>query len=168
MLTDCTVETTPRHGETGESETEEENEGVLRTFDVQLSSDTTEETVIPRIVAAGREEIAAACASTSGAAIRVFNPLALGDYSDVPCSAILNDIGEACSAPTSDPNDNGTGEAQQRLSPFSLGCADFVGGSALVSQFLLCPRATTERDRRRCDYWTGGGFFGLGLMCAAF
>ncbi|KYG10268.1 hypothetical protein BE21_13090 [Sorangium cellulosum] len=146
----------------------EEIERVLQTFEVQLPSDTTEGNVIPRIVAVGRDALAAACESTSSVAIRVFNPLASGAYRDVPCSTILNDTGEVCGALTSVLNDDGAGEAQQRLSPFSLGCAAFVGGSALFSQFVLCPRAKTERERKRCDYWTGGGFFGLGLMCAVF
>jgi hypothetical protein len=161
MLTGCTVEATPDQGPS-------EKGSMLQTFDVRLPTGTTEETVIPAIVAAGHDEIAAACDGTFSTSIRVFNPLAPGAYTDVPCSTMLDGTGEASSALTSDPSDSRLGQAQQQLSPFSLGCAAFVGGSALFSQFVLCPRARTERDRKHCDSWTGGGFFGLGLMCAFF
>src|SRR4051812_16955803 len=63
-------------------------------YQVPLAADTTAENVVPQIVEAGRAELAAVCAQTPGAAVRVLNPLASGDYVDVPCSALL-DGGEA-------------------------------------------------------------------------
>ncbi|XXX74847.1 hypothetical protein WMF30_45060 [Sorangium sp. So ce134] len=165
MLTGCTVETTPGHGETEEPETEEMG-GVLQTFGVQLPSDTTEENVIPRVVAAGREEIAEACERTSSVSVRVFNPLALGVYADIPCSTILDDAGEVGGVRMNHQNDGRVGETQQKLTPLGVGCAAFIGAAGLVAQFGVCPRARTGRDKRRCDYWTGGGFFGLTVACA--
>lgn len=161
MLTGCTVETTPDQGSS-----EGESESVLQTFDVRLPGDTTEETVIPAIIAAGHDEIAAACESTSSASIRIFNPLASGAYRDTPCSAILDRTGEANSTLTSDSSDGPIGEAQQRFSPIGLGCHVFIAGAALFASAAICSHARPHRREKRCDLGTGTSFAVLSVMCA--
>ncbi|WP_437925503.1 hypothetical protein WMF37_41630 [Sorangium sp. So ce291] len=148
----------------------EEAESAPPSFVFSLDRAITAADAIPQILNAGRPQLVAACAEYPGALIRVFNPLALSAYEDVTCSAVLDGggTGKANAALANGESDGPIGEAQQELSPFSIGCGVFVGAAALVAQFGLCPRARTERDRKRCDYWTGGGFAGLGVMCGFF
>ncbi|WP_437952236.1 hypothetical protein WME98_17000 [Sorangium sp. So ce296] len=148
----------------------EQAEGAPPSFVFSVDRAITAEDAIPQILNAGRPQLAAACAEYPGALIRVFNPLALGAYEDVTCSAVLDGegAGEANAALANAERGGPIGVAQQELSPFSIGCGVFVGASALVAQFGVCPRARTERARKRCDYWTGGGFVGLGVLCGFF
>src|SRR4051794_34021458 len=60
-----------------------------RRFVVLVDSAVTKESVIPAILAASRAELIAACEGNSGASIRIYNPMASGDYVDVPCSTVL-------------------------------------------------------------------------------
>jgi hypothetical protein len=61
--------------ETDESTTKPE---ASKTFVAPTSSTTTAGTVIPQIIAAGREQLAAACVVNPGASIRIINPLVSG------------------------------------------------------------------------------------------
>ncbi|MGK3959144.1 hypothetical protein WMF38_39630 [Sorangium sp. So ce118] len=163
-MTAC--EAAEERGKAGADGTEaEEAERAPPSFVFSLDRAITAEDAIPQILNAGRPQLVAACAEYPGALTRVFNPLALGAYEDVTCSAVLDGEG---TGKANGESDGPIGEAQQELSPFSIGCGVFVGAAALVVQFGLCPRARTERDRKRCDYWTGGGFVGLGVMCGFF
>lgn len=137
-------------------------------FEVQLPRDVTVEAVVPAIVAAGHAELAAACESMPGAAIRILNPLASGSYEDVSCASVLE--GDASSAATggalaSDECDGPIGTVQQKWSPFGLGCTIAVGAAVLFSTYVLCPRARTPQDEKYCGYVTNGGFAGLGVAC---
>ncbi|XXT17187.1 hypothetical protein WME94_43870 [Sorangium sp. So ce429] len=59
----------------GEPDGRAEADPLPRSFAVSLDRATTAETVIPRILEAGRHELAAACADRPEAWIRVFSPL---------------------------------------------------------------------------------------------
>jgi hypothetical protein len=135
------------------------------TFVAPLAS---KEDVTQQIVEAGHDQLAAACEANPGASIRVFNPLASGDYADVACSAILDvdeSVGKSSSPLKSGPGGEHIGHAQQTWSPFGLGCTLAVGAAALFTTYALCPRATNPQDSKYCGYVTSGGFTGLGVMC---
>ncbi|AUX43448.1 uncharacterized protein SOCE26_048960 [Sorangium cellulosum] len=124
---------------------------------------------IPQIVAAGRYELAAACADRPGAAVRIFDPLEPGAFADVPCASMLG--GDPTQEQSAVPVSEGAepiGEAQQRLSPLSLGCAAFVLGSTLIATRGICPRARDPRAEKHCNLWSDAGFGTLTLMCAFF
>src|SRR4051812_37019259 len=89
--------------------------GASNPFEVSLTANTTSENVIPQIVEAGHDELAAACASNPTASIRIFNPLASGSYADVTCSTVLAGgefIGQASEALTS--GGEHVGQVQQK------------------------------------------------------
>lgn len=95
--------------------------------------------------------------------VRIFNPLALGDFADVSCPAILGagvTTAEARAALTSEP----IGRAQQEWSILGLGCSLFVLG---VSSFLHagCDTPSAENSKR-CHDVTNWGFGALGAVCA--
>jgi hypothetical protein len=140
-----------------------------QSFEAQLPGDITAETVIPAIVAAGRVELAAACATAPGASIRVMNPLASSAFEDVSCSSVLQSLESTAATSasfTGNDSDGPIGTAQQKWSPFGVGCTVAVGLAALVATYALCPRATNPQDEKHCGYVTNGGFTGLGVMCA--
>jgi hypothetical protein len=86
---------------------------------------------------------------------------------DIPCSTLLKDAVEMSTALTSEPKDEPIGQAQQKLGPATfLICGLLLGGSTLVTTYLLCPRATTERDRAKCNNLTTGGWIVLGVLCS--
>ncbi|WP_437587339.1 hypothetical protein [Sorangium sp. So ce1000] len=135
----------------------------------ELSLDP-EEPAIPQIVTAGRPELAAACADRPEGLIRIFNPLDPGVFADVPCASVLS--GDAAAQEQSAvPASEGAepiGEAQQRWSPLTIGCAAFVLGSTLIATRAICPRATNPRAEKHCNRWSDVGFGTLTLMCAFF
>jgi hypothetical protein len=136
-------------------------------FTLQLDSAMTAETAISLMLAASHDQLTAACDSRPGVSVRIFNPLAPGDYLDVPCSVILNGTGETSTALTSEPIDGPLGQAEQELGLVSfVMCGLFLGGANLFMNYALCPRATTERDRKNCNHLSNGSSFALGLMCA--
>ncbi len=114
-------------------------------FAVQLPRDVTTESVLPAIVAAGHDELAAACAATPGASIRILNPLASGTFEDVSCASVLQGEGtaETSAALSSEPAGERVGEDQQSLTP--------LGG-------LLCSLASliaTTAAANECKKWRG-------------
>jgi hypothetical protein len=114
-------------------------------FEVQLRGDTTAGTVMPAMVAAAHARLVTACESTPGASVRVFNPLASGEYADVACAAILDGgepTGESRQPLTSKASDGPIGESQQALSPLSLLCA--LGG-------VIAARIAAVQ----CERWRG-------------
>ncbi|WP_437587342.1 hypothetical protein [Sorangium sp. So ce1000] len=143
----------------------------LRSFEVSLDEGTTNESVIPQILEAGRPELAAACADRPEALIRIFNPLDPGVSADVPCAAMLSvDGGDAAAqeqsaVPVSEGGEP-IGEAQQRWSPLGLGCSIFVFTAATVAGSAICPRAADPRDAKRCGHYTNVSFGVLGAMCS--
>jgi hypothetical protein len=116
-----------------------------QSFAVQLSRDARAETVVPAIVAAGHDELAAACASTPGAAIRILNPLASEAFEDVSCASILSGEGtaETSAALSGEPTGERIGEAQQPFTP--------VGG-VLCSLAALIATAAAANE---CKKWRG-------------
>ena len=154
-----------------ERDSKEETAIVPQSFVVELDRTTTAEEAIPQLLKAARHQLAAACADYPMATIRVFNPLASGAYTDVPCASVLsgNDAaGEASAALMNDEVDGPIGTAQQRWSPFGLTCSILTIGSGLVANWALCPRVTNRRDERRCRIWSDAGFSSLGFLCFLF
>ncbi|XXT25070.1 hypothetical protein WME94_26405 [Sorangium sp. So ce429] len=138
---------------------------------MRVDEATTAESVIPRILEAGRPELAAACAERPDEVIRIFNPLDPGAFADVPCASVLNGgaaAQEQSAVPVSEEGDEPIGAVQQRWSPLGLGCGLFVLGSSLVASRAICPRARNQRDLKRCQNWSDTGFAGLSIMCAFF
>ncbi|WP_437336328.1 hypothetical protein [Sorangium sp. So ce394] len=133
-----------------------------RRFELSLDP---EEPAIPQIVAAGRHELAAACADRPDAAVRILNPLDAGAFADVPCSSMLGREVAASSAPAAEESGEPIAVAQQPWSPVGLACGVLTLGSGLWSTFALCPRARNPHDKRNCDILTSGGFTGLGVLC---
>lgn len=149
----------------GEEGGEEEAGLPPRRFELNLAP---EEPAIPQIVATGRPELAAACADSLGAAIRIFDPLDPGAYADVPCVSMLDDAAaqDESAMPVSD-GDGPTGEAHQRIGPISfLMCGLYAGGSLLTLRYAVCPRARTARARQQCDDTGLWGGVAMGLLCA--
>lgn len=136
-----------------------------RRFELNL---VPEEPAIPQMVATGRPELAAACADSPGAAIRIFDPLDPGAYADVPCVSMLDDAEaqDESAMPVSD-GDDPTGDAHQRIGPISfLMCGLYAGGSLLTLRYAVCPRARTARARQQCDDTGLWGGVAMGLLCA--
>lgn len=169
MLTGCAAnDTTPLNTSDQGPAPAEPTEVAPLAFEVWLRDDTTLETVIPQILAAGQDQLAAACHEYPGTSIRVFNPLASGDYVDVPCTSapIGNELnGEASAALTRDPRDERIGLSQQKLSPVGFVCSALMFGSGLIGTYALCPRATNPQDERNCGHVSNFGFGGLGFLC---
>jgi hypothetical protein len=137
-----------------------------QSFAVQLPQDVPTESVIPAIVGAGQDKLAAVCASTPGAAIRVLNPLASGAFEDVSCASILAGAGTAeTSAALSSPEH--IGQVQQKGLITTVAC--FAGSAAtfLVPRYGICPHGATEQIRTDCNDVGGWGSLGIGLLCAA-
>ena len=138
-----------------------------QSFEVQFPFDVTTESVIAAIVAAGHDELAAACESTPIAAIRILNPLASGEYSDVPCAAILGEeeMVETSAALTSHA-DGPIGQTQQKIGPISLlACAIGSAGTGMFTRYALCPHGRTERDRTKCNDVGLWGSAGITFIC---
>jgi hypothetical protein len=165
MLLSCAADTTPP--DQGPATSPEQSPTESQFFRLQLDSAMTAETAIPLILVAGHDRLAAACDSTPDAAVRIINPLVSGDYLDVPCSVILNGTGETSVTMTSEPFGGSIGQAEQKLGLITfVMCGLFLGGTNLFMNYALCPRATTERDRKNCNHLSNGSSFALGLMCA--
>lgn len=165
MLTGCATDaTTPDQGPATYAE-QATTEPQL--FTLQLDSAMTAETAIPLMLAASHDQLTVACDSMPGVSVRIFNPLAPGDYLDVPCSVILSGTGETSTTLTSEPIDGPIGQAEQKLGLITfVMCGLFLGGAHLFMNYALCPRATTERDRKNCNHLSNGSSFALGIMCA--
>lgn len=136
-----------------------------QTFDVQLPLDVTVESVIPAIVAAGHEELAAACDGTPGAAIRVLNPLASGSFEDVSCASILS--GEESTAATSAAlaDAEPIGQVQQKGVITTVAC--FASGATIFlgTRYGICPHGKTEKVRTDCNDVGSWGNLGIALIC---
>lgn len=140
----------------------------LRGFEVSLDEATTAESVIPKILEAGRPELAATCADHPDEVIRIFSPIEPSAYADVACASVLSG-GAAAPEQSAVPASEGAepiGSVQQPWSPLGLGCGIFVLGSSLVASRAICPRARNQRDLKRCQNWSDTGFAGLSIMCA--
>jgi hypothetical protein len=141
-----------------------------QSFAVQLPHDVTTESVIPAIVAAGQDKLAAVCERTPGAGIRIANPLASGAFEDVQCSTILGEsemTEHASTALTS--GGERIGQTQQKFSPVGLVCSALLLGATLAwnwpGSHVGCndPRAENPVG---CQAVTSIGGGGLGLLCA--
>ncbi|WP_437605052.1 hypothetical protein WMF20_28165 [Sorangium sp. So ce834] len=142
-------------------------EAGLSTRHFELSLDP-EEPAIPQIVAAGRHELAAACADRPEAAVRIFDPLDPGAYADVPCTSVLDDAAaqDENAMPVSE-GDEPTGGVQQAIGPICLlMCGLYAGGSLLTLRYAVSPRARTARARQQCDDTGLWGGVAMGLLCA--
>jgi hypothetical protein len=132
------------------------SESQTKSFAVRLDRATTADNVIPQIVAAGHEQLDAACeAAQPGASVRIFNPLASGAYQDVSCASVLGgdgSTGEASAALVSNVSDEPIGTAPQKLTPLAIVCV--LGGLAVnaITQYgcernypndLACPWVST-------------------------
>ncbi|AUX46723.1 uncharacterized protein SOCE26_082320 [Sorangium cellulosum] len=126
---------------------------------------TTAGTVIPRILEAGRHELAAACADRPEAWIRVFNPLDPGPYGNVPCASMLCGEAGASTEPAPDADSERIGAAQQPWSPIGLGCGIFMLGATMVATSVLRPRARDRRDAQRRSDDSGVALGTLGVFC---
>lgn len=134
-------------------------------FYVGLDRATTAESAIPQILEAGRPELAAACADSPDAMIRIFNPFDPGAFADVPCASMLCD-GERSAAPASEESGEPIAVAQQPWSPIGLGCGIFMFGVTMAATSVLCPRARDPRDAQRCSNYSGTALGTLGVLCA--
>jgi hypothetical protein len=132
-------------------------------FTVWLDDRASSAAVIQKILDAGHGEIAGACEGVPDAKVRIADPFDPSNAVDVPCSTVLDGAAEAASILTSD---GPLGEAQQAWSPIGVGCTVAVGAAGLIASFAVCPHARNPRNKKLCEYWSGGGFFGLGVMCA--
>jgi hypothetical protein len=140
-------------------------------FVALLPPTTTAETVIPQIVEAARDRLAAACVASPGASVRINNPLASGDYEDVACSTILEggeSIGQTGEALVS--GGEHLGQTQQKGIITTAAC--FAGGAALFlgTRYGVCkygggPGAEGDRRRGNCNDVGGWGSLGLGFVC---
>jgi hypothetical protein len=143
----CAADVAPLDtGDHGPAPGAEQASSAPQSFAVQLRDATTAETVIPALVAAAHDQLAAACESTPGASVRVVNPLASGDFADVSCAAILGGTelaGESQQALTSGPSDGPLGEAQQSITPVA---PIICGLAALIA---------ATAGARACSDWRG-------------
>lgn len=141
-------------------------DATLQTFTLSLDRAPTPETIIPQMVAAAHAQLAAACTEPPSTVVRVFNPMLLGRYADVPCTEILNGgagIDEAGEVPTNER----TGEAQQTWSLIGLGCSLFMGALGLFFSHFENFGCNTPNaiDPKTCRDVTDYGFFGLAFVC---
>ncbi len=140
----------------------EPSSSTMQSFLVPVDSATTQESVIPAILAAGRAELIAACESNSGASVRIYNPMASGGYVDVPCAVVLGGtegtgqaaeaLPRAVGAPNA-PNEGATGEARQRLTPLAPLICALLGGIASTAQDRVC-RDWRGRNSEFCNVGT--------------
>ncbi|KYG02712.1 hypothetical protein BE21_54565 [Sorangium cellulosum] len=125
--------------------------------------------MIPQILAAGHDQIAAACEAKPAASVRIFNPLASDEHADVSCASVLGDnrtTGEARAVLVAHESDGPIGEAQQRIGPIStLACGIAGIGITLFTRYVLCPRGRTERARRNCEDTGIWGTVAIGVLC---
>lgn len=165
ILTGCAADTTPPNQAPSTDAEQSTTEPQL--FMLHLDGTMTAKTAIPLILAASHDQLAAACDSVPGASVRILNPLASGDYLDLPCSVILNGTGETNITLTSEPFEGPIGHAEQKLGPITfLMCGIFLGSSSLFLAKVLCPRARTAQNRAHCDDLNLGGTIALGLLCS--
>jgi hypothetical protein len=158
----------PAGAETDEPTT---NPEASKAFVAMPSPTMTAETVIPQIVEAGREQLAAACVVNPGASVRINNPLASGDHVDVPCSTILDDgesVGRASEALAT--GGEHLGQTQQKgvittVACFAAGAALFAGTRYGVCEYGGGPGAEGDRRRAACNDVGGWGSLGLGFFC---
>ena len=143
----------------------------MRRFVVFVDSATTKESDIPAILASGRAELIAACESNSGASVRIYNPMASGDYVDVSCAAVLGDeevTGQAAAALGRSPGEGATGEAPQRLTPLGPLLCGLTGLITSAAQDRVC-RDWRGRNSQFCNVGTfGSGTFWLFACAIAF
>jgi hypothetical protein len=143
----CSADVAPRdEGDHGSAEGAEQVSTAPQLFEVWLPVNTTAEDGIPALVAAAHDQLATACKSTPGASIRIFNPLASGDYADVSCAAIrggAESTGESRQSLTSEPSDGPIGESQQSLPP--------VGPFICLLAAVISATAAS----RACKDWRG-------------
>jgi len=137
-------------------------------FVVLVDSATTKESVIPAILAASRAELIAACEGNSGASIRIYNPMASGDYVDVPCSTVLD--GEEVAGPAAEAlprvsGEGAIGEARQRLTPLGPLLCGLTGLITSAAQDRVC-RDWRGRNSEFCNVGTFGSG-GLWLLACA-
>lgn len=147
------------------------NPEASKAFVVLVPPTTTAETVIPQIVEAGREQLAAACVTSPGATARIINPLASGDHADVPCSTIL-DEGESVGQPSEALTSGGEhlGQTQQKgvittVACFAAGTTLFLGTRYGVCEYGGGPGAEGDRRRADCNDIGSWGGVGLGFVC---
>lgn len=160
VLTGCVADTTPTDHAGAEP-----TEAMQRSFQVQLRGDMPNEAVIPAILAAGHEQLTAACAQVPEMTVRILNPLASGEYVDIACWTILGgeDTAQASEALSSTEH---IGQVQQKGVISTLAC--LVGGTAafLGTSYGVCPYGQTEQIRTNCSNWGGWGSVGIGFVCA--
>ncbi|XXY53342.1 hypothetical protein WME91_19620 [Sorangium sp. So ce269] len=149
----------------GEQDGRAEADPLPRSFAVSLDPVTTAETVIPRMLEAGRHELTAACADRPEASIRVFSPLDPGAHGDVPCASMRCGEAEASTEPALDADSEPIGAAQQPWSPIGLGCGIFLLGATRGATSVLCPMARDPRDAQRCSDTSGAALGTLGVFC---
>ena len=147
----CATETTTDRGEPAAE---------ARAFTLQLDAATTADTVIPAILAAGHDQLAAACEAAPGAAVRVANPLASGREAIVPCATLVGEAGETSAALTRELDDGPIDEAQQKITPVGLACG--------VLTALLGAATTWSCEKypdKICPWGTLGGTTTVGIVC---
>ena len=155
----------------GEADEPTSNPEASKAFVALTLPTTTAETVIPQIVEAGREQLAAACVINPGASVRIINPLASGVYTDVPCSTIL-DGGESVGQTSEALKSGGEhiGQTQQKgvittVACFAAGTALFLGTRYGVCEYGGGPGAEGDRRRANCNDIGSWGGVGLGFVC---
>lgn len=143
--------------------------GASDSFEVRLVPNVTTDDVIPAIVHAGHDQLAALCNEYPGVSIRVFNPLVSGSYEDVGCSTILGGSEATRQESTALGRDGERiGTAQQPLSPFSLVCGVLVLGATLAwnwpygQEGCNTPGAENPGACRAVTSFGGGA---MGLLC---
>jgi hypothetical protein len=157
----CGDDSTPRV--TGPAGTPGDSVPESADFTVWLDDRASSAAVIQKIFDAGHSEIADACEGVPDEQVRIADPFNPASSVDVPCSTVLDGGAEAASSLTSD---GPLGEARHAWSPIGVGCTIAVGAAGLIAGFAVCPYARNPRNKKLCEYWSGGGFFGLGVMCA--
>ncbi len=119
-----------------------DGDGFTRAFAVDLDRSKPND-AIAAVLAAGHAELAAACEEIPDGAVRIVNPLASGDFTDVSCANILGGASGASGASatlTSDPAVERIGESRQGLgflAPFLCG---IVSMGLLKTHQGLCER----------------------------
>ena len=151
----CAADVAPTDaGDHGPTLAEPTAEG--QSFAVQLPHDVTTDSVIPAMLAAGHDELAAACASTPGESVRILNPFASGAFEDVSCASVLSGEGtaEASAARASEPAGERVGQDHQPLTP--------IGGVLCSIASLLAATAAANE----CKKWRGPNseFCGVGTF----
>lgn len=166
MLTGCAADTPPLDT-SAQGPPAEPADAVAPTFEVRLGSKMSQEAVIPEILAAGHDQLVTACTADPGATIRVFNPLASGDFADLTCGSVLRGKAAGQAAAPFTNNGESTGQTEQPLGPISLvACGLFAAGSFLFLNEVLCPRATSPQDRENCGHVGNFGSAAITILCA--